>query len=320
MTRADAVHPAPPNATPAQDDAREVRIGIVFAVAAYAFWGLIPLYFKAVRFAPAYEVLAHRIVWSFVFLGLLLTARNSLRDYVAVFATRRTIWTLALTASLIACNWLGFIWAVNHDQVRQASLGYFINPLVYVLLGFIFLRERLRRVQIVSVILAAIGVTYLTIAGGEFPALALMLAFTFGFYGLLRKTTRVGTIVGLAVETTILLPAALLYFSIFLPTGETSFGHASWEGHVLLVSAGVVTSLPLLWFAAGARRLTLATIGFLQYLAPTGHFLVALAYGEQFTIGWLVAFVCIWIALAIYTTDMVRRNRQQARAARGAHR
>jgi chloramphenicol-sensitive protein RarD len=318
MTRADVVPHAAPTAAPAQDDPREVRIGIVFAVAAYAFWGLIPLYFKAVQFAPAYEVLAHRIVWSVVFLVLLLIARSGLRDFVNAFATRRTVWTLALTASLIACNWLGFIWAVNHDQVRQASLGYFINPLVYVLLGFIFLRERLRRLQIVSVILAAIGVTYLTIAGGQFPALALMLAFTFGFYGLLRKTTRVGTIVGLAVETSILLPAALLYFMIFLPTGDTSFGHTSWEGHLLLIAAGVVTSLPLLWFAAGARRLTLATIGFLQYLAPTGHFLVALAYGEPFTLGWLVAFGCIWIALAIYTTDLLNRNRQQARAARGA--
>lgn len=296
------------------EEARRRRIGVLYGVGAYGFWGLVPIYFKAVAHVRPLEVLAHRIVWSVVFLFALAMFRRNWGAVPEILRDRRKLGTLSLTTLLIAGNWLGFIWAVANDEVLQASLGYFINPLVNVLLGFLFLRERLRRWQTFSVLLATVGVCYLTIAAGEVPTLGLYLACSFGFYGLLRKKLDVGAVIGLSVETSLLLPLALGYLVVMMGRGQAEFGHVSWEMNLLLMAAGLVTSLPLLWFAEGARRLRLATMGFLQYLAPTGHFLLAVyAYGEEFSRPHLISFGLIWVALAIYSADAARHARPVAR-------
>ncbi len=280
------------------------RVGVTCGIAAYGFWGLVPIYFKAVRHVPALEVLAHRIVWSVVFLLVLTLIERNWGAVRSCLRSPRALLTLSVTTLLIAVNWVGFIWAVANDQVMQASLGYFINPLVNVLLGFVFLRERLRRWQGLSVALATIGVLYLTFAAGQFPALGLLLAGTFGFYGLLRKVVKIEALVGLTIETCLLLVPALAFLTWQIVQGSAAFGSGSLRTDLLCMAAGLVTAVPLLWFAAAARRLRLATMGFLQYLAPTGHFLLAVwAYGEPFARANAIAFGLIWTALVIYTLD-----------------
>lgn len=277
---------------------------MAYGVAAYLWWGLVPVYFKAVAHVTPGEVLAHRVIWSVVLLAVLMRIYGRWPGAAAALRDRKTILTLLGTTTLIAANWFVFIWAVDHDRVLEASLGYFINPLVNVLLGLVFLRERLRRWQMVSVALAALGVTYLTLSYGSLPAVALVLAGTFGFYGLLRKTAKVDALVGLTIETTLLAPLAFAYLVYLTSRRECCFGTQAWQTDVLLAAAGVVTAVPLLWFTKAARRLRLATLGFLQYLAPTGHFLLAVvAFGETFTQAHLVSFACIWAALLIYSVD-----------------
>ncbi len=283
------------------------RTGVIYGVAAYGLWGVFPLYFKAVRDVAPLEVLAHRVLWSFALLVGLLLWRRELRAAFAALRSRRTLATLVVTTLLIAGNWLVFIWAVSTGRVLQASLGYFINPLINVLLGFVFLHERLRPGQKLSVALAAIGVGYQTVGAGEFPYVALFLAVTFGLYGLLRKIVRVEALAGLTVETGLLTPLAVSWLGFELARGEATFLGGSPRLDALLLLAGVVTATPLLWFTEAARRLRMATLGFLQYLAPTGHFLLAvLAFHEPFRAGHLVTFGCIWAALAIYSIDALR--------------
>ncbi len=286
------------------------RLGVVYGLAAYIWWGLVPIYFKAVSHVPAGEILAHRIIWSFVLLAILMRIYGRWRLVSDVLRTRKTVVTLLGTTVLIAVNWFLFIWAVANDQVLQASLGYFINPLLNVLLGFVFLGERLRKLQYLSIALAATGVGYLTYIHGELPWIALVLAGTFGLYGLLRKTARVESMVGLAVETMLLLPLALGYLGYLAIQQECCFGRESWRTDVLLILAGIITAVPLLWFANAARRLRLATLGFLHYITPTGHFLLAIVvYGEPFSRTHSITFVCIWIALCIYSLDTVAHSR-----------
>jgi chloramphenicol-sensitive protein RarD len=279
------------------------RLGVLYGLLAYGAWGMVPIYFKAVATVPALEVLMHRIAWSVVLLVVLMTvmrqwgtARNALRH-------RRTCLTLLATSILIAINWFVFIWSVEHERVMEASLGYFINPLVNVLLGFVFLFERMRPLQIVGIALAAIGVAIQTWLVGSLPVVSLVLAGSFGVYGLLRKTARVESLVGLTLETTLLLPIAVAFLVYVGVRGEGALFAQSWRMDGLLIFAGVVTAVPLLWFAAAARRVQLTTMGFLQYLAPTGHMICALYYGE--TLDWqrLLAFGFIWVALVIYTFD-----------------
>jgi len=312
-TEAAVVAGPPPADTP---DAirRQARAGVAYGLAAYAWWGLVPIYFKAVVFVGALEVLAHRVVWSVVLLSLLMLFQRRWRAALEVLRSPRTALTLAGTTVLIASNWFVFIWAVGHDRVLESSLGYFINPLVNVLLGFVFLGERLTRWQSASVLLAGAGVAYLTLSYGRFPWIALVLAGSFGVYGLLRKTAPVGSLVGLTVETSLLCPLALGYLVWLRARGDAAFGAGSVGVDVLLALAGVVTAVPLLWFASAARRLRLATVGFLQYLAPTGHFLLAvLTFGEPFTRTHLVSFACIWTALAVYSIDTARGPTRQPR-------
>jgi chloramphenicol-sensitive protein RarD len=266
----------------------------------------VPIYYKAVAHVPAPEILAHRIAWSAVLLALLLLWLRRGRDVVAALGRRSTRRTLLLSAALVGVNWLTFIWGIAHDRVLECSLGYFINPLVIVLLGVIFLGERLRRWQLVAVLLAGSAVATLTIAAGKPPWIALLLAGTFGFYGLVRKKAPVEPLTGLAVEVVVLLPIALGFLAHRAFVGAGHFG-GEWGTSVLLALAGAVTTVPLVWFLAAGKRLRYATIGFFQYLAPTGQFLLGvLAYGEEFTTLRALTFGGIWIALVIYSWDSWR--------------
>jgi len=294
------------------DAAREARIGVAYGLGAYLSWGFVPIYFKAVSGVPALEVLAHRVVWSVLLLVCILRWRKRLRSAWSVMRDRTVLLTLIGTTILIAVNWFTFIWAVANDRLLEAGLGYFTNPLVNVLLGFVFLRERVRPWQAVSVLLAAIGVGVRTYYLGSLPAVALILAFSFGFYGLLRKTARVEALIGLTVETTILLPFALAYLGYLTATHHIVFGAQSWSTTLLLAMCGAITSIPLLWFTNAARRLRLATIGFMQYLAPTFQCLLAVVvYGEPFARTQWITFGFIWTALAIYSVDALRGIKQQ---------
>ena len=283
------------------------RAGVAYGLAAYLWWGFGPVYFKAVSHVPALEVLAHRVLWSAALLVVLMLALGRRADLGAALRNRRTRLTLMGSMSLVAVNWFVFIWAVNHGHVLQASLGYFVNPLLNVALGTVFLRERLRRPQVVAVALALVGVVWLSVGLGEPPTIALLLAGSFGFYGLLRKTVAADGMTGLTAETVMLLPAALAYLAYLGASGHLVFAHHDRGTDLLLVAAGAVTALPLLWFANAARRLRYATVGLLQYLAPTGQFLLAVAvYGEAFTRAHLVSFAFIWAGLALYSFDAIR--------------
>jgi chloramphenicol-sensitive protein RarD len=291
------------------------RGGLAAGLAAYGMWGLVPLYFKAVAAVPAMEILAHRVVWSVLVLGIILVARQGFGQVVEAFRDRRTLGVLMITTCLIATNWYLFIFAVATERVLEASLGYFINPLVNVLLGVVVLRERLSRIATVSVALAAAAVLWLTVRTGTPPWIALCLAFSFGFYGLLRKTARVGAVAGLWIETALLVPVALAFLGWWWRADVLWFGARGPTMDALLVASGMVTAIPLVCFAVGARRLPLSTMGFLQYLAPTGHFAIAVfLFGEPLDVGRLTAFAVIWTALALYTTDLVVTARARRRA------
>ena len=298
-----------PAVVPVGPSPSETRIGVAYAMAAFLFWGLAVLYFKAVAHVPPFEILAHRILWSVPLLVGWLAARGRLGELREALREKRNVGLLLITTVLIASNWLLFIIAVASGRVTQTSLGYYINPLLNVLLGVAFLGERLRRLQVAGVLLAAAGVTYLAVSLGTFPWISLVLAGTFGLYGLLRKTVPVDGPVGLTVETTLLLPVVIVYLIVQTGRGEGTFLHGSRTTDVLLVLAGLVTTLPLLWFTNGVRRLRLATIGFLQYLSPTIQLLLAvLAFGEPFTRTHLVTFACIWGALGLYSVDALRHR------------
>ena len=289
----------------------DFRKGVAYGVAAYGMWGLVPIYFKALSDVPALEVLANRIAWSVVLLVPLVLVRGQWPELRRVINDRKTLAALMLTTVLIAVNWYLFIWAVAHDRVLEASLGYFINPLVNVLLGMVFLGERLSRPAAAAVALAVMGVAVQVVMVGALPWIALTLAFSFGLYGLLRKTASVGAVVGLTVETSFLMLPAVGYLFWARRTGGLYLGTGDLSTDVLLILAGVVTAAPLLCFTSAARLLPLTTLGFLQYLAPSGHFLLAvLAYGEVLTTGRIITFVCIWLALAIFTTDQIRRSKR----------
>ncbi len=285
----------------------EARTGLLYGLIAYLVWGFFPIYFKAIASVPPLQVVSHRIAWSVFFLALLIGRRRSWSDIREALVERSSLLILVATAILIATNWLVFIIAVEHGQVLQSSLGYFITPFVSVLLGFLFLKERLRRLQVVALLLAAAGVLILTIRLGSFPWTALTLALTFGSYGLLRKVVRADSLTGLTVETILLAPFACGYLIFCAWRGDGAFLTAGIQTSLLLASAGVVTAVPLLLFSAAARRLRLSTIGFLQYITPTLHFLLAvLLYNEAFSPAHLASFLLIWAGLAAYSWDAYR--------------
>jgi len=288
------------------------RLGILLATGAYLIWGLSPIYWKAVGSVPAGQQLAHRILWCALMLGALLSFQRRWPEARAVLRSRRVIWMLLVSTALIATNWLTYLWAVATERILEASLGYFINPLVTVLLGMMFLRERLRRSQGVALALATVGVVILTVRLGLVPWISLVLAFSFGFYSLVRKEVQAGPEVGLFVETLLLAPFMVVVLLRAEAAGAGAFGHAGLPMDLLLVAAGAITAVPLLLFTHGARRLPLSTVGFLQYLAPCLQFLLAVAvYGEPFTPSHLAAFLFIWTALAVFTWDSWQRGRKR---------
>jgi chloramphenicol-sensitive protein RarD len=280
--------------------------GLAAAVPAYLIWGLSPAYWKCLDHVPAFEILMHRMVWSFAFLVPLLLIQRRWPELTRAMKNPRTILTLLLTTLIVGCNWFLFIWAINSGHILQTSLGYYINPLVNVLLGMVFLGERLRPLQVVAVLLAGISVAYLTVGYGAFPWVAMALAFSFGFYGLIRKIAPVGAAVGLTIETLLLSLPAGAYLLYIDTRGAGTFLRVGVGTDLLLMGAALVTALPLLLFTLGARRLPLSTIGFLQYLAPSCSFLLAITvYNEPLVPAQMLAFVLIWIALAIYSADSV---------------
>lgn len=299
-------------ARPGREGARPTA-GVLAAGGAFALWGASPLYWKALEEVPAPEIVAHRVVWSALLLLVLCALAGRLGETFAALRERRLLATFALTTLLLSGNWVLYIWAVNHGFILQGSLGYYINPLVNVVLGVIFLRERLRRTQLLAVVLAVLAVLLRTLSLGEPPWIALFLGITFGLYGLLRKTAAAGALVGLTVETLLLSPVCLAYLAALEIRGSASFLHGSPARDLWLVGTGAFTAVPLLLFVAGARRVTLATLGLMQYLAPSGMFLLAvLHYGEPFSPTQGFAFALIWAALALYSLDALRAHRRSA--------
>ncbi len=289
-------------------------VGVATALAAFLLWGFAPVYFKVIAELPPLEILAHRVVWTLVILTVLVAALGRLHEVVLSLTSRRRLGILLITTVLVSSNWLIFIWAIQQDRLLEASLGYYINPLVNVLLGVAFLSERLSRGQGLSVLLATIGVSVLILALGTLPWVALSLALTFGFYALVRKKAQVDPLIGLLAETLLLLPAAAGYLVWLSSAGAGVFGTQDWGMSALLIASGLVTGAPLVLFMYGAQRLTLSTIGLMQYLAPSIHFLLAiLVYGEAFTWAHMITFLFIWAGLALYSWDtMTRYRREQA--------
>ena len=293
----------------AVDEKQRSRTGILCAVAAYGSWGVFPIYFKKVAFASPYEILAHRIVWSFLILAVMVAAFGRWKELLRELKSGKLLLMLALSTLLIAINWLVFIRAMVNKQVLEASLGYFVNPLLNVLLGVALFRERLRPVQSVSIALAFMGMLVLGCLVGQWPWIAASLAVTFSLYGLMRKIMPVDGLVSLTVETLFLAPAALAYLVYLGTTHHAAAGGLSALG--LLILSGPVTTMPLLFFGAAARRLRLSTMGILQYLSPTLQFLLAVfLYGEKFDVPQIAAFACIWMGIVIYTADSLRAARQ----------
>ena len=284
----------------------QARVGFLYAVGGFLLWGLSPIFWKWLASVPAEQQLAHRVLWCAAVITAILLARGRLRECLGVISETRTLVTLLGTTLLIGGNWFCYIWAVATDRILHASLGYFINPLVYVLLGVVFLGESLRPRQKISVFVATIGVALMTWRLGTLPWLSLALAGTFGLYGLLRKQVKAGPEQGLFLETWMLVPPAAWYL-LWLEPGTAAWGSSGWELNLLLMGTGVITATPLIWFTHGARRLELSTVGILQYIAPTGQFLLAvLVYDEPFDQVRALAFVFIWVALALFTHDLYR--------------
>jgi chloramphenicol-sensitive protein RarD len=289
---------------------REGRSGLIAGIAAFGTWGLIPVYWKLLSKLPALEILAHRFVWTTVSLIGLLTFQRRWPEVREATRSRRALLYCFASGLAISVNWLFFIWAVNVGRVIETSLGYFMTPLVNVLFGALFLRERLTRWQLASVLLALVGVLNLTLGYGKFPWLAITLCISFGLYGLLRKKSGVRPIPGLFLETTLLTPLAAGYLIYLLRAGASALSSASWSFVLLLISTGIVTGLPLVWFGHAARHLRLTTLGFLQYLAPScSFFLGVFLYHEPFTRAHLITFIFIWAALVIFTAEAIWRWR-----------
>ena len=288
--------------------------GLLYGIGAYAMWGLFPIYWKLLIDILPSEILVHRIIWSLVYLVILLSLRKGWESMRVVRRQPRTLGILIVAACLLAINWFTYIWGVNNGFIVETSLGYFINPLVNVFLGVILLRERLRTTQWVAVGVAAAGVIYLAIGYGSLPWIALTLAFSFGFYGLLKKKQPLAATESLTGEMFVLVLPALLFLASLFVRGEAQFGAAAIPTNLLLVFSGVVTATPLLFFAAAAHQIPLSSLGLLQYIAPTLQFLIGVfLYHEPFPATRLIGFIIIWIALSIYMVDNINHIRAKRR-------
>ena len=276
--------------------------GATAAIAAFSLWGAIPIYFKTVSQVPALEVLAHRVVWTVVFLGLIILFKGSMRDVFAIFKNKKLLFTLILSSLLISTNWLVFIWAVAHDRLLEASLGYFTTPIVSVALGLFFLKEKLYRWQWLAVALSILSVSNLIWSHGVFPWVAISVSITFGLYGLVRKIAEVDAFSGLFIETTLIVLPMIAYLFFIGIDGTGAYGLTNIRITGLLMMAGLITASPIVLFAIATKKLKLSTVGFFQYITPTGQFLLAVfLYNEPFLDTHLITFGTIWIALAIYS-------------------
>ena len=300
----------------------KLTAGILYAGGAFLLWGFVPPYWKLIAHVPVMQIPAHRILWTCVLLAALITLRRGWGAVRDALSNRKTALTLVLTSVLVTVNWTVFIWAVLTNRLVESSMGYFINPLISVALGVLFLRERLSLWQGISVAFALGGVAFLAWELRSLPWVSLVLAFSFGFYGLFRKTVAVDSVTGTFIETLYLLPLTLLFLGRELFLGRSAFGSADALTHILLVLAGPVTALPLVWFASGARLLPLSMVGFLQYLTPTLHLaLGVLLYREPFTRTHLVSFGLIWAGIGIYlaSTFLARKRPSAAASGPGSH-
>lgn len=296
------------------DAGSQARRGFLLALGAYFLWGLLPFYMKAVAHLPLAEVIAHRIVWSVPIAAAVLVWAGRTADFKAALRSPRTMAMAALTAALISVNWGIYVWAIAVDRTVETALGYYINPLVVVVVGALLLGERLNRLQIAAVVLAAVAVTVLTIEGGKLPWVSLALAFSFAAYGFFRKTLPIGPSQGFLVEVLLLSVPALGYIVYLIATGQDHIVSSSGTDTALLIGCGPITSIPLLLFAFGAKLLRLSTIGIMQYIAPTMVFLIAvLVFDEPFGTTQAVAFALIWAALAIYSWSMLTSARRATR-------
>lgn len=294
-----------------------LRSGIFYALIAYLLWGFLPIYWKTLDEVSSGTVLAHRVIWSFVFLSLLIVLTNQTKPFIQsaklVFKSKKTLLILFTASIVISLNWLTFIWAVQNDFVIQTSLGYYINPLISVVMGIVFLKERLSLAQVLAVGLVAISVLFLTFSYGVFPWVSLILAFSFATYGLLKKFITINSIYSLTIETLFVTPIALL-FLIFFNQASANFIELPTLIMMLLIGAGVATAVPLILFGKAVQELSLSFIGLLQYLAPTIMLLLGIfLYDEVFSTAHLVSFILIWVALAIYIASSLLDNSNKSK-------
>ncbi|AYO13013.1 EamA family transporter RarD [Vibrio owensii] len=301
------------------EEQQRSRQGVLLAIGAYTMWGIAPIYFKSIAEVSPLEILSHRVIWSFFLLAALLHFGRHWRSVRDIIKNKTKMMFLVSTAILVGANWLIFIWAVNSNHMLDASLGYYINPLINVLLGMVFLGERLRKLQWFAVVLAACGVLVQLIVFGSVPVVAIALAMSFGFYGLLRKKVSVEAQTGLFIETLVMLPAAAIYLLFIASSPTSNMLDNPTQLNTLLIAAGVITTLPLLCFTGAATRLKLSTLGFFQYIGPSLMFLLAVQiYGEPFTSDKAITFAFIWGALVVFSFDGLRNNRKSRKAARAA--
>ncbi|MEM9705486.1 MAG: EamA family transporter RarD [Pseudomonadota bacterium] len=303
-----------PGAPAAAGDQDAVRDGFIFAITAYTLWGCLPAYMKTLSSASALEVLSHRIVWSVPVGALLITLRSQWAEVRSALTTPRTVLMLAIAAMSIASNWLTYVWAVFNERILETSLAYFINPMMYVLVGVVLFSERLNRLQMIACGIALSGAAVLTVGLGAFPWVAFVLGALFTIYGYIRKTTPVGAMPGLFIETIILSPIALTMLMLIAKAGNSSFVSGDAGFRILLMIAGPATVAPLVLFALAARRLQMATLGFLQYIGPTITFFIGLYFGEPFTVYHAICFSLIWVACAMLSYDAMRTARSARRS------
>jgi chloramphenicol-sensitive protein RarD len=289
-----------------------MKKGVLYGIGAYILWGILPIYWKWLQAVPAIQIISHRIIWSFVLLALILFVTRQWRDFRAKAFSRRVVLIYLVSAILLSINWLTYIWAVNAGFVVETSLGYFINPLLSVLLGVLFLREKLRPWQWLPIGLAAIGVVYVAISYGQFPWIALTLAFSFGLYGLVKKLAPLGSLYGLTLETGLLSLPALGLLVFMEVHGQGAFLHSPPVSNLLMVGAGLVTTVPLLMFASAVQRIPLSTVGILQYINPTIAFLLGVfLFHEPFNLSLLIGFSLVWLALLIYSAENFLASRSR---------
>ena len=282
--------------------------GIMAGAAAYAWWGLFPVYFVITKAVPALEILGHRVVWSVPFCLIIILMRKQMGQVITALKNPKTVLYLSLASIALSLNWGVYIWAVQIEEIFQGSLGYYINPLLYVLWGVVFFGERMSRIQTLAIVLAVLGVLILTIYGGVFPWISLVLAFSFGTYGVFKKQINIGALPGLQVETLLLLLPAIILMTYLSQTSGLAFGNVNSTIDILMILAGPLTVIPLLAFSYAARHIKLSTLGILQFIGPTGQFGCALYFGEEFTAAHAWCFGFIWTGVALFAWESWRKR------------